>query len=258
MATLREALCDREPVCGTWVSIGHPAVAELSAELGFDFVLIDTEHTSTGIDRLEELIRAVDAAEGDAAPLVRVPWNDPVRIKRALDAGAAGLMVPMIETGEDAEAAVEAMRYPPEGIRGTAPSRASAYGRRFEEYFEAANDELVTIVQVESAEGVENAAAIAAVEGVDAVLVGHGDLSASIGAFGEWDGEAFQEALGRIVEAAHAEGTPVGMLALSDEDIRRWTDAGVDFLIVGADISYITEGAADARETFEEIVRGRE
>ncbi|MFW5919321.1 MAG: aldolase/citrate lyase family protein, partial [Halanaeroarchaeum sp.] len=108
--TIRDAIRDREPVTATWVSIGHPAIAELSSALDFDLVFLDTEHAATGVETLENLLRGVDAG-GDAAPVVRVPWNDPVRIKRALDAGAEGVMAPMIDTREEAENFVAAARY---------------------------------------------------------------------------------------------------------------------------------------------------
>ncbi|WP_254546863.1 HpcH/HpaI aldolase family protein [Halomarina pelagica] len=248
------ALTDGERVVGNWISIGHPAVGEISAQLGFDFVVVDTEHTSTSVSELEDVIRAVDAADGDTAPLVRVPNHDPGRVKRVLDAGAAGLMFPMVETAEAAAAVVAAMQYPPDGVRGAAPARASDYGRSFGAYFRDANDALVTIVQIETARGVENAAEIAAVDGVDAIQIGQGDLSASLGAFGDWDDDDFTAAVAAVVDAAHAADVPVGMLALDHDDIDRWLDAGVDFMQVGADMVYLAEGAEAARSHFEEAV----
>lgn len=239
-----------ESATGNWISIGHPAVAEICSE-GFDFVVIDTEHTAMGLETIENMLRAV---RDDTAPIVRVPSNDPVRIKRVLDLGVAGLMIPMIETGEQAEQAVEAMRYPPEGTRGVAPARASDYGRTFGEYFETADDELVTVVQIETERGVENAEDIVSVDGVDAVIIGHGDLSASLGVFGEWTDERFESALDSIVTAARDNDKAVGMLATDREGIHRWVDAGVDFLLVGADIAYLSAGSDAAREEFEELV----
>ncbi|MFP9193864.1 HpcH/HpaI aldolase family protein [Natrialbaceae archaeon A-CW1-1] len=238
---------------GNWISIGHPTVAEICAR-GFDFVVIDTEHTPVGLESLENVLRAVDSVEEDVAPLVRVPWNDRTRIKRVLDLGVAGLVIPMIETAEQAEAAVEAMRYPPDGLRGAAPARASGYGRTFGEYFERADDELTTVVQIETERGVENAEGIVSVDGVDGILVGHGDLSASMGVFGEWDHERFRSALQSVLEAAHGADKPVGMLATDHEDIRRWIDVGVDFVIAGADMFYLANGSDAARESFEKRV----
>ena len=250
----KRALTAGERVVGNWISIGHPAVGEISAQVGFDFVVIDTEHTSTGVAEVEGVIRAVEAAGDDTASIVRVPSHDPARIKRVLDAGAGGIMVPMVETADDAEAVVEATRYPPEGVRGAAPARASDYGGSFDEYFATANDRLVTIVQVESQEGVENVAEIAAVEGVDAIQIGQGDLSASLGVFGEWSSDEFEDAVDEIVTASHDADVPIGMLALDHDGIDRWLDAGVDFLIVGADMVYLTEGARAAKAHFEERI----
>lgn len=247
---LRQLLQPGERAVGNWISIGHPAVAEICAH-GFDFVIVDTEHTATGLETLENVLRAVGT---DVAPIVRVPWNDPVRIKRVLDLGVAGLMIPMIETREQAERAVEAMRYPPEGIRGAAPARASDYGRTFAEYFERANEDLLTIVQIETERGAENVDEIVAVDGVDAVIVGQGDLSASMDVFGEWDGDRFRNALNSVLETARDAGKPVGMLAVDHEGIHRWVDAGVDFVIVGADMFYLAEGSEAAREEFEVAV----
>lgn len=236
---------------GNWISIGHPAVAEICSR-GFDFVVIDLEHTSIGLETLENMLRAV---HDDVTPLVRVPANDPVWIKRVLDLGAAGLMVPMVETREQAEQAVDAMQYPPGGERGIAPARASEYGRTFYKYYQRANDELTTVLQIETEHGAENAAEIAAVDGVDAIIVGHGDLSASLGTFGQWDSEEFMSTLDSIVTTVQNNGMPVGMLATDKESIQRWSDVGIDFLLVGADISYLESGSAAARERFDSLTQ---
>lgn len=186
---------------------------------------------------------------GEAASVVRVAWNDPVRIKRVLDTGPTGVMVPMVETREEAEAFVEATHYPPDGVRGMAAARASGYGTRFEAYAERANDEVVAIAQVETETGVENAPDIAAVEGVDALFVGPADLGASLGsAPGE---PRFEDAVASVVEAAHAAGVAVGTLATRTDAIADWVERGVDFLAVGYDLQYLAEGAEAARSAYE-------
>lgn len=249
----KDRLQPGERMVGNWISVGNPAVVEVCS-YGFDFAVLDLEHTPTGLETLENSLRAVDSLEGDIAPIVRVPWNDTIRMKRVLDLGPAGLIVPMVESEEEARNAVEAMQYPPEGVRGAAVSRASDYGRTFDEYFETANDDLVTIVQIESEKGVENAEEIVAVDGVDAVLIGHGDLAASLGIFGEWESEQFKSTLDSIIEATHDAGKPVMMLALGNEDIHSWVEAGADFVIAGVDIAYLAAGSDAARDEFDAAV----
>jgi 2-keto-3-deoxy-L-rhamnonate aldolase RhmA len=248
--TIRDAIRDRDPVTATWVSIGHPAIAELSSALDFDLVFLDTEHAATSVETLENLLRGVDAG-GDAAPVVRVPWNDPVRIKRALDAGAEGVMAPMIDTREEAESFVAAARYPPKGIRGVAPVRASGYVTGYEEYVKTANDRVLTIAQIETERAVQNAGDIAAVDDLDALFVGPADLSTAMGHFGAPDHKDVDDAIGRVVEAAHDAGTAVGTIATDPDDIPRWIDRGMDFLVVGLDVGYIADGAIGALEAYE-------
>ncbi|MFQ3295070.1 MAG: 2-keto-3-deoxy-L-rhamnonate aldolase RhmA [Natrialbaceae archaeon] len=248
--TVRDAIRDREPVTATWVSIGHPAIAELSSALNFDLVFLDTEHAPTSVETLENMLRGV-AAGGDAAPIVRVPWNDQVRIKRALDVGAQGVMAPMIDTREEAESFVAAARYPPDGNRGVAPVRASGYVTEFEEYVETANERILTIAQIETERGVKNAGGIAAVEDLDALFVGPADLSTALGHFGRPDHKEVDDAIESVVEAAHDEGTAVGTIATDLEDIPHWMDRGMDFLVVGLDVGYLADGASRALEAYD-------
>ncbi|WP_254830682.1 HpcH/HpaI aldolase family protein [Haloglomus salinum] len=242
---MRDALRSGDPVVGTWASLADPAVAELLAP-DADFVMLDTEHTPNSLETVTDCARAVDAAPGDALPLARVPWNDPVRIKRVLDTGVAGVMVPMVESADEAAAAVEACRYPPGGMRGIAAARASDYGRNFEAYVETANQEVLTILQIETEAGVENAADIAAVEGVDALFVGPADLSANLGVFAEWSSPELREAIGTVLEAGETAGTPVGTLGSSPDEIRTLGSLGFGFLIAGVDTAMLLDGVAEA------------
>lgn len=258
MAALREAVRAGEPVAGTWVSVGHPAVAELGASLGFDFVAVDTEHTPTSLESVENAVRAVDAAPGGTEAVVRVPWNDPVVIKRVLDIGAAGIMAPMVDSADEARALVDAVRYPPDGSRGLAAGRASNYGRNVEAYVSSANESILTMAQVETAAAVESAGDIAAVEGIDALLFGVADLSADLGVFAEWDDDEFSQALDAVLDAAHARDVPVGTLATDHDRIDDWVARGFDFLIVGTDLRYLAEGALAAKERYETRIAERE
>ncbi|MFB6206750.1 MAG: HpcH/HpaI aldolase/citrate lyase family protein [Haloglomus sp.] len=252
---MREALRDGDPVVGTWASLTDPAVPELLAP-DADFVLLDTEHTPNSLETVTDCARAVDAAPGDALPLARVPWNDPVRIKRLLDTGVGGVMVPMVESAEEARAAVEACRYPPEGGRGIAAARASEYGRRFEEYYESANEDLLTILQIETEAGIEHVAEIAAVDGVDALFVGPADLSANLGVFGEWSNPDLVEAISAVLDAGAAADTPVGTLASNPEEVRDLGSLGFDFLIAGVDILMLLDGVADVVDAARETLAG--
>ncbi len=254
MTDFPSELRDGDPVVGTWLSIGDPAVAEILAGADFDFVVVDTEHAATGLETVENVLRAVGAADGDAAALARVPWNDPVRIKRLLDTGPAGLVVPMVETAEEAREAVRAMRYPPEGDRGIAATRASNYTHDFLEYVETANDRLLTVVQVETERGLSNAADIAAVEGVDALFVGPSDLSAALGAFPDTGAPEVVDAVERIAAAGEDVGVPVGTLAVDPDAVEDWLDRGMDFLVVGLDAAFLAEGAEAALAAYEDAL----
>jgi 2-dehydro-3-deoxyglucarate aldolase/4-hydroxy-2-oxoheptanedioate aldolase len=256
--TLAERIRAREAAVGNWLSLSDPTVAEISAHLGFDFVVIDIEHTPNSLETLTAMARAVDAAGTDTEAIVRLPWNDPVVIKRVLDSGVAGVMSPMIDGADDAREFVEATRYPPEGTRGVAGGRAARYGLDLAEYVERANDEILTVAQVETERGFEAVEAIAAVEGLDALFLGPADLSANLGMFGEYEDEAFLDAVDRIVEAAHAEDKPVATLAFGDEEIRRYVDRGFDFVMAGADTSHMMNDAARAMGTFADAVAERE
>lgn len=247
---LKRAIDAGDHVLGSWVSIGHPAMAEIPASLGFDFVVVDTEHTPTSLETVENMIRAVEAARGSTEPIVRVAGNDPVRIKRVLDLGVGGVMVPMVETAEQARAVVDAIRYPPQGNRGIAAARASRYGLDLGERVAGGGEDLVTVVQVETERGVEHADEIAAVDGVDVVFVGPADLSASLGVFGEWDHERYQTAIERVIAAADDAGVAAGTLALDAADVHAQLEAGFSFVIAGIDASHVVDGCREVRQAY--------
>jgi 2-dehydro-3-deoxyglucarate aldolase/4-hydroxy-2-oxoheptanedioate aldolase len=254
MSTLKAALRAGDPVVGGWISIGHPAVAEITASLDFDFATVDTEHAAVGIESVENLVRAVDAAEGETDAVVRVPAADPVRIKRVLDTGPAGIMVPRVDDAADARAVVAASTYPPEGIRGTAAGRAADYGRSFAAYLDTADDDLVRILQVETERAVENAGEIAAVEGVDALFVGPADLSAALECPLEYDADRFREAVADVTAAAADRDTPVGIFVTDPDRMERWLSMGFDFAIVGFDAQFLIEGNRERIAAFEAAV----
>lgn len=240
---------------GTWVSIGHPAIVEAAARAGFDFVLIDTEHTETSLETVAELVRAAAAAPGSVGVIVRAASNDPVRIKRILDIGVDGLMVPMIDTVEAAEKLVSATRYPPDGERGVASGRAAGYGQRFVEYVEDEHRSLITIAQIETPTAVDNAADIASVTGIDSLFVGPADLSASLGVFAEWDAPELDEAMTAVIESGAAEDLPVGTLAVREADVEDRVSRGFDYLMAGKDMTTLIEAGERIRETYDRVAK---
>ena len=245
-------------VLGTWVSIGHPAIVEAAARAGFDFVVIDTEHTTMSLDTVADLTRAAAASPGELGVIVRPAWNDPVRIKRVLDIGVDGIMVPMIDTPAAATELVRATRYPPDGDRGVASGRAAGYGQNFIEYVNEGHRSLLAVAQIETPTGVEHAADIAAVDGIDALFVGPADLSASLGVFAEWDAPALTDAMARSIDAGADAGIPVGTLTVRETDVADRVERGFDFQIAGKDMTTLIETGEQIRETYEESVSQRE
>jgi len=243
---LRTRLRDGESVTGYWTTLADPAVPELVAETGFDFVVVDTEHTPSSLETVANGLRAVDAASTDAAGgtvgVVRVPWNDRVKIKRVLDLDPAGVMAPMVSTPGEATEFVAATRYPPRGARGIGVGRSAGYGRDVAGQVARDDADLVRVAQIETESGVENVGDIAAVDGLDALFVGPADLSAALGSFGD-HGDEFEDAVSRVLDAGSEHDTPVGTLATSAEDVERWVEWGFDYVICGVDTLDLVRGA---------------
>lgn len=243
---------------GTWISIGHPVVVEAAAVAGFDFVTIDAEHTELSLETVADLVRAAGAAPGDLGVIVRPAWNDPVRIKRILDIGINGIMVPMIESPSEAKELVEATRYPPDGVRGVASGRAAGYGKRFVQYVEEEHRSLITVAQIETRSGVERAAEIAAVDGIDSLFVGPADLSASLGAFAEWESPELRDAMRRVIDAGAAAGVPVGTLTVRPADVDDRVERGFDYQIAGKDTTTLIETGERIREEYADSLSHRD
>jgi 2-keto-3-deoxy-L-rhamnonate aldolase RhmA len=204
MRSLKSQLRNGEVTIGSWLTLGHPAIAEIMAKAGFDWITVDLEHSSITIDQAEELIRVIDLCQ--VTPLVRVTNNDPALIKRVMDSGAHGVIVPMINTPAEAERAVAAVRYPPHGTRAIGLARAHGYSLEFERYREWADRENVVIVQIEHSEAIGHLDEILAVPGVDGFSVGQYDLSGSLGIPGQFDHPRFLEAL-EAIRVASARST---------------------------------------------------
>lgn len=242
---------------GTWISIAHPVVIEINAILGFDFLLVDSEHTTMSLDKIESLIRATEAVSDDTEPVVRIPDNDPTTIKRVLDIGVTTIMIPMINSRGEAEALVESVRYPPEGFRGVAGSRATDYGINIDEYVRTANDSITTIVQIETQEGLNNVEEIASIDGIDALFIGPSDLSRSLEVFGQWDSEKFNEAVERILKAGRSTNVPVGSLVMQPDEIEWIFEIGFDFCIAGKDTNHLTAMGREVIQRYQQSLEAQ-
>lgn len=252
--TLRTALAGADaPLVGLWSASGSGVAAEIIAGAGADVVLIDGEHGPVDLPQILQLLQVLAAYP--AVPLVRVPWNDPVRIKQILDLGAQSILVPMVSTADEARAAVAAARYPGaagqrEGSRGigSALARSARWGR-VPGYVAGADEHVSVTVQIETATGARNAAEIAAVDGVDAVFVGPADLAGSLGFPGAPQTPEVVAAVDAVIDAAVAQGVPVGVNAFDPADARRVLARGAAFVVVSADVTLLARGAAAALDT---------
>ncbi|MDM7991367.1 HpcH/HpaI aldolase/citrate lyase family protein [Arthrobacter sp. zg-Y877] len=227
---------------GMWVCSGSPLVAEICAGSGLDWLLIDAEHSPNGIESLLAQLQAVHGYPVTA--VVRPPSGDAVLLKQYLDLGAQNLLIPMVDTPEQAAELVSAVRYPPQGIRGvgSALARASRWNR-IEGYLENAAESVTLLVQIETAAAVENVEAIAAVDGVDGLFLGPADLAASMGYLGQQEHPDVIAAVEHCIAAVKAAGKPVGVNAFAEATARRYIDAGVDFILVGADVALLARGS---------------
>ena len=244
----RERLRDGETLIGLWCSLGSPMVAEILSLADYDWILLDTEHSP---NEPRDLLTQLQALQGcRSEPIVRPAWNDPVLIKRVMDLGVKSLIVPFVQTREEAEAAVRASRYPPDGVRGIAAgTRASRYGTD-EAYWRTINDRVAVIAQVESQQTLDNLEAICEVPEIDCLFVGPNDLAASLGLIRQIDAGPVQEGIARVVETCRAKGKAAGILATSAEETRRYLDMGFTLVGAGADIAVLRNGAVALREQF--------
>lgn len=231
---LRKRALNGEVLAGTWLVLASGLTVEIAGKAGFDWGVIDLEHGMGGIENL--LVQLQAAGTTPMQPVVRVAWNEPWQIKRVLDLGPYGVMVPMVNTAAEARKAVAAMRYPPAGMRGLTPlSRPADFGASFQDYFRRANEDLMTIVQVETQQAVENAEEIAAVDGVDCLFIGPMDLSLGMGLIGQFDHPKFREGVARVVDACKKAGKAAGILILSSDQINQTIEDGFTFIAISSD-----------------------
>ncbi len=238
---LRQKLAAGEPAPGAWVTLNDPAVTEVMAGSGLDWVLVDTEHAPFSPESLASILMAYEGTS--AVSLVRVGWNDQVLIKTCLDMGFGGVLVPQVASVEEAQRAVAACRYPPQGIRGFGPRRASYYGRRMDDYVRLANSVILAGIQIEHIRAVEDIENIFDVEGIDFAFLGPMDLSGSMGLLETPDHPDVIQAMERVIEVAVAKNIPIGVPLPSDapvETVLAWANKGSQLVSIGLDLGFMT------------------
>jgi len=230
-----------ERLGGTFLNLGSSITVEMAGCTGFDWLLLDHEHGPGGEETLLHQLQAASATP--AFPVVRIAANETPRFKRVLDLGAGGVMVPWVNSAEEARAAVAALRYPPRGIRGVAKlNRACDFGSGFADYFAHAHERLVLMAQIETAEGVRHAAEIAAVDGVDVLFIGPMDLTTSLGIQEQFDHPTYRAAVQRVAEAARAAGKATGILLLNPAMLPLCDEFGLTVIALGSDGGHVNAG----------------
>jgi 4-hydroxy-2-oxoheptanedioate aldolase len=239
----KRALRDRRTIYGTWLMSAAPSTAEALACAGFDFVVVDMEHVPVDTPQMIEVLRTV--AGTPASPVVRLPWNDMVMIKRALDGGAQSLMMPFVQNADEARRAVAFTRYPPEGIRGVAAMhRASRFGT-VPNYLANAGNEICVIVQIETLAALERLPEIAAVPGIDSIFIGPGDLAASMGLIGDIANSHVQDKLREGAELCRKLDKPVGIVGPNPEMVGKFLEYGYTWVAIGSDMSFMVGRAQE-------------
>ncbi len=249
--SFKEKVVNRELLTGSWITLAHPAIAEIMARAGFDWLTVDLEHSVITIREAEELIRVIDLC--GVVPLVRLSANDSVQIKRVMDAGAHGIIVPMINSPGEAEEAVKSVYYPPRGRRGVGLARAQGYGSSFESYTEWLSREAVVIVQIEHIRAVENLKAILDVDGVDGFIVGPYDLSGSLGIPGQFENNKMKKVMEKILTTGQGSGKVMGthVVEPDEKQLRKRIQEGYRFIAYSVDIRMLDRACINAIAAFQ-------
>jgi 4-hydroxy-2-oxoheptanedioate aldolase len=238
----KAALREKRQQIGLWLALASPYTAEILGEAGYDWLLIDGEHAPNDIPLMMAQLQALKGAPSH--PVVRVPIGEAWLLKQCLDIGAQTILVPMVESGEQAKAMVRAMRYPPQGMRGVgaALARASAFNR-IPDYLQTANDEVCLLLQIESRAGLAALDDIATTEGVDGVFVGPADLAADMGFLGKPGAAEVQQAVEAALVRIQSHGKAAGILTADQALARRYLELGATFVAIGNDVSLLANGA---------------
>ena len=239
--TFKAAIADGKPQIGLWNSLCSNFAADVVSSTGFDWALLDMEHSPN--DERTVLGQMQAMQQGDTVPIIRPPWNDFVMIKRLLDIGACGFLFPMVQSAEEAASAVAATRYPPRGIRGVSMAQRGNKFGRVTDYFERFEEELAVLVQIETRDALSRTAEIAAVDGVDGVFFGPADIAADMGLLGQATHPDVWAAIGEAAKIVHAAGKPTGTLVqTADKAVELFND-GFSFVACGSDLGLLARGA---------------
>jgi 2-keto-3-deoxy-L-rhamnonate aldolase RhmA len=240
--SFRQRLERGDLLVGAFITLPSPEIAEIFAEAGYDWLFVDMEHTTLGVDDIQRILQAVGE---ECACLVRVPSNDEAWLKKVLDAGADGVIIPHVNTADEVRDIVKTCLYPPEGSRSVGLSRAQKYGLQFEDYVKNANQTVAIIPQVEDIDGVQNIKEIVKVPGISAIFIGPYDLSGSLVKLGEIKDPQVQESIANIKDACTEVRLPVGIFSMDVETATLYVEQGFTLLTVGMDILFIGESAKD-------------
>ncbi|MFC0180892.1 HpcH/HpaI aldolase family protein [Thorsellia kenyensis] len=236
------------PLIGSWLMTANPIISELMATAGFEFLVVDMEHSPMDVPDMVGMLHALSGTQG--SPVVRLPWSEMVLVKRVLDAGAQTVMFPFIQNKEEAEAAVSYTRYPPNGVRGVAAMhRGSRFGT-FPNFLKDAHKPLTIILQIETPEALAQLEDIASVDGVDAIFVGPGDLSTTMGYPGQIGAQPVQDALKEAAARCKKMNIPCGIVGADSEMIKTYQSYGYDFVAIASDLALLMNSAKQAAQTF--------
>jgi len=242
---IKQKLQNKQPSIGTWMSMAHPSIAEILAMAGYDWVVVETEHTAIDVSEVLRLIIAIE--QRGSIPLVRLAGIDPVQAKAVLDSGAAGVIVPMVNTKAEAELAVAMCKYPPLGTRGVGLARAQGYGVQFDNYVQNANKDSLVIVQIEHIDAVNNIEEILSVPGIDGTFIGPYDLSMSLGVPGQLSHPSVVASKEKVLQAVLKRGLAAGIHFVQPDtavvDCAAAVKAGYTFIAMGTDILFLGDSA---------------
>lgn len=241
---LKRALNEGKVCLGATITMSNPVVSEIMSHLDYDWLWIEAEHTPMSDESILAMLQSANGS--NVTMIVRVPWNDKTMIKRILDTGPDGIIVPLVRTKEDAEEAVKAMKYPPVGERGAGLARAQCYGLHMGEYMASANEEVMTILMIEHIEAVNNIEEILDVKGIDSVMVGALDLSGSMGILGQMGEPKLEEAIQKVLAACKKKGMSCGIIAFDPNQAKERIKQGFTNIVIGMDVVYLGTAAKNS------------